>query len=614
MLTANAVDLSNFSESLMVSDNMESIVSWYQTRIEVLRVAFSTLLETIDDAEGTFLYLIKNLLLNYFTEYPLLYNLDSSPLALSEYTEANVTALLEDRINEYTDVDDNENLFSSVFNGAVGIVNTYFFGCAKPNTGESGTQYPGVSADRYNFANEGANFQNSSISNYHLSSCDWTKLQFNSLCIDPIKGLVNNILMGIRKVNPWNGSCYGMASTAILNKQNLLPMASHFNQAQLKLVPRPITNLDVLSAINYYHLSQCIELSERTLYNKNEDLGSFQNAAMSIKTHAQAGYEQLFCYLTAGFGHAIVLKPGCSIQGNGYYLTAYDNRYPYDSTNQCDKNVTIYISNNYSTVQVIYDNTVEDVYGMLCIADMNSFNRYKIFDTISLSSFDLQTFTSNAPPEGILANEFTSEEPLTSLNNDSITIAIGIQGTTTVTNSEGQTLSFDGSTGTVTGNMILGDMHPFINGSDSTISFEVQLSDTYTFSSTAENMYAQVLGTDTLSYAKTEGVDAVTIALNEGVFVEASGEYEYSIAQTYHSGADNTKTDLSAALFKGVADKDIEVSVENGGVQANGIEPNSTVTVIDGNSTYTRTKNIASNTDAIQVTGRAGNFSIHSVD
>lgn len=115
--------------------------------------------------------------------------------------------------------------------------------------------------DDYSFLNTSKYFNNDY---YHIS--DEYKKFYEKLDNKSYESIKNRTQIKAGENNKWTGSCYGLACMEILVKTGKLLPGSIYNGAEsLYQIPVPKENEEVEALINYYHLQQFTDYSEKKL-------------------------------------------------------------------------------------------------------------------------------------------------------------------------------------------------------------------------------------------------------------------------------------------------------------------------------------------------------------
>lgn len=486
-------------------------------------------------------------------------------------------------------------------------------------------QFPNVSADRYSFNNSLGNFTNIDIKDYYMSTCDLLTLEWNVLTTIPLYATVVMPLILSQRYQDFGGSCYGMAATAILDKQGLLPMKARYGKTQLKQIPRPITNLDLLSAINYYQATQQIEKFDGLLGgiidqnvmkmpDKANNPDAFKRVAKQIVDDARSGKEQLFSYYfpynggTAG--HAIVMNPGVVNVTGGYNLTAYDNRFPYDTVNKTNKNITVFISSNYLTVRVLNDveNRIEEATMIMSMSNLSGFNRYKLFGSGSSSSSSSSSSISSS------VNSRSTNTPGIEIDNDlkgKTLIEFAMRGKITVENAEGKTLVYDSADGSISGTMEHFGYYPVMNDSSSTMTFVVPDSESFTFTSSVPGIDAGVMNTEEFARAESDSASKVIVKSGETIKIIGKEEFGYRIAQS-STAAKGIDVSHGMVIIEGTATDSTSLTLSDNGVQADGVGAGAELSVVDINTLETSESTISIGRNSVQISGTPDNVNIRA--
>lgn len=434
-------------------------------------------------------------------------------------------------------------------------------------------------SETYAFANSRSSFGG----DYYISEGDFDKLagyvrdnMQNAVSADTIINNMQNMRSG-----EWKGSCYGMATTAILDKQNRIGINENFDPgaATLRDVAVPIDNNAVRSAINYYMVSQKIPFVRSYGFERNTPTVWRVGLERLVKS-AQDGNLMLFCYSfrEAGelLGHAIVISGYEQGENGSHNLLAYDNRYP-------DRDVIVNIDAGFSACVV---DGSEDCAIVEFMSDMTP------FDKIDIDGQD-------SPVSGTQTQDYTE-------------ISILAQGIVTVTNKAGQTLTFNAGTGMTSGTMEVISSHMIVNSAANgnpapiTMVFDVPNSDAFTLKSNG-GIDVSITNKDIFASASSAKADTVVIAKNEGVTVLGTGEIQYSTSL----GMNSSLADMVRVDGKAVGGASLQYS--GGDIKASGAANGATLTVF---SSTVDVENIDFSTPATIVlitgdgSGIAGNVDI----
>ena len=447
--------------------------------------------------------------------------------------------------------------------------------------------------DRYSFMNTSSNFG----STYRISDSDFEKLcDYVRIYYSNNPGYANNLIKELqdskermRRNSKWEGSCYGMAATAILHKNNQINMINYVNSSASNLwgvLPVPADNPKLESAINYYHIAQNLGFIRSFTYFKG--ISAWSNRLERLIQDAKDRKLILFSYWWNKWdedeqmwkkpGHAIVIY-GYEAGPNGSHdLLAYDNRSPY-------KNVRVNISNDYQTCMI---DGREDAIGVEFMSgtEMNIFDNIKIDGNVSSSAGN------------------------SALNGTDIRI-LGTQSVV-VKNKAGQTLVYNAQTGAVSGTMSVLNQHMVVSstsdGSPAPVIFifTVADSDQFTFQTTGKGLDVSVMNSYIYASAESEKADTVIVAKNEGVSVLGSGTIDFSLSL----GVNSSVCDIVS--LNGIANQETSLKFSGAGALAEGnFNENTTLTVFSNISNVAMI-NVSSAYSKILVTEKAGEIDVRA--
>jgi len=403
----------------------------------------------------------------------------------------------------------------------------------------------------YSFTNISANFTNGSINNRYILDSDLLKL---SNYAGKYYGNPSRAKNEIKKVEEymktdWEGSCYGMTMTAILDKTGQIAMNENFDSGASTLwdVAIPITNMNVLSAINYYQVSQAAADFTRGAYVQKTD-ANWSTSLRSLVDDAKAGKLIQFSFFVTGWGgHAIAIV-GYEQNPNGSHdLIAWNNWYT-------DFRSIVNISSDFKTCMV------EGRY--LCDA-VEYLSDFSILDRIDI----------DGPNNNMIINTSNINAPVSSTE-----IALPSDKTITISNATGQTLIYNAKTGETSGTMNVLSKHMIVqstaNGpTPARFTFEVPDSNIYTFSSDNDGVDVAVTANDMYASARSAQASTAVIAKNDGVYVMGDGALEYSISL----GLDNSFCEMVS--MKGQSTGAASLKYNGDDVIATGVSGGATLTV-----------------------------------
>lgn len=388
--------------------------------------------------------------------------------------------------------------------------------------------------DRYAFANNRDSFISDwSEGRYYVKDEDAAKLYdyIKAYCSDETRA--GNLSAALRNgmENSWSGSCFGMAVTSILQHQARIDFVKNFGggAASLREVPAPADSPDVMSAINYYMVSQYLDFIRfgSTGAIGKTDASAWSDSLRQLVAAAQKGEPFLFNYryeyTTRVYGKLVTKLKGHAIaaleyagQADGFYrIAAYDNNYP-------DADAFILVSQDYQSCELERpDGTAQTVAEIEFYTDMSAFDRIDI-DGVNN---DMNICFADIHPDAGGAQ-----------------IALPGDGTFTVDAADGKTLHC--VDGVVSGNMPVLSKHMIVSedetGADTAgmVLLTVPNSAAFTFRSEQDEMEASVLNGALFASAETTDADSVTIR-SGGIVVQGDdAAYSMTLASrenTYNS-------------------------------------------------------------------------------
>ncbi len=347
---------------------------------------------------------------------------------------------------------------------------------------------------------------------------------------------------------PWDGSCYGMAATAVLDYQNRIAFNENFgtNAAAMSYVEAPANNENVMSAINYYHVSQKIY----SIRNGGNSYGLYNadywNAGLrELVEFAQNGEPFLFCFFMRGGGqnggHAIVALDCETGEDGNYYIRAYDNKYP-------DENVHIVVSSDFKKCYVDkYVSKHAECYAIKFYKDMS------VFDVIDIDG-----------PDNDMNITFNGG----TYSSNNTEISIDASDDITIRNDAGETITYSngqlsGTMNIISENFIVCDSEDELLGPVKLI-LEVAPSESFTFESASENMDVSVKSNGMYAAASSENADSIVVDDGEGVYV-LGDNIKYSAALSSKSSAYDT------VILEGDAKRNFSLTYLDNDILANGV-------------------------------------------
>lgn len=377
---------------------------------------------------------------------------------------------------------------------------------------------------------------------------------------------------------PWSGSCYGMATTAILSRTGQIDIQNFdFDAKNLHDADQPYLNENVQSAINYYHVSQNISFSkpDKTYYRSESD---WSDGLRELVKTAQSGYMMTFGYSILGSGgHRIVVTGYTKNADGSHRLLAYDNRYPSVDT-------PIDISADYQSCVV--DNCE--------IATRVSFATD--FSTLDLIDID-------GPNNDMVCNYDISKDAVVAQaegESETTELYVTINGDVTITNSQGKTLLI--RDGEESGTMEILDSYFICNdGEDGTpvpitMVYTVKNSSRFTLSSDADALDAAVLNSDIYASVNAENADNAVVDIKSGVTVNG----ENVDGQVYLS-LNNDVCDMISV--EGSAEKQMTLTYKDDGVLVGGMDAGENTLTVFSNTVDIEEIPFGTEKDTVFVTG-----------
>lgn len=373
-----------------------------------------------------------------------------------------------------------------------------------------------VASEIYSFTNHQTNFGEK----YAVLPSDFNKLSDYVVALYGDFGswqVIDNLQAN--RITKWQGSCYGMAATTMLDKTNQIGMNENFapGAASMSAIGLPKNNPAVESAINYYAISQNIPYLRTAKHDKGTN--DFADNMQKVVSDAKAGKNIFFCYFFPKdgkeYGHAIVIL-GYKGSVNGVHsLLAYDNRDPLNDT-------LITVSADYASCTVHAASGVENVSGFEATSDMSKFD-----------AIDIDGPANNfVLAKGSNANGANTTEIRFQATGDDLTI----------TNASGQKLIYSASTGRVSGTMQVLNSSFIVNttstGASAPVTFVYNVADSnqFRFDAMQPGLDVAVIGGGLYASAAASGAEQATIGANKGVSVEGDGLYDCVLGLGVNNG------------------------------------------------------------------------------
>lgn len=400
-------------------------------------------------------------------------------------------------------------------------------------------------SDFYSFANTAASF---GCDTYTVSDGDFEKLAgYVMTQYGESSEITKNTISMLRseKDKPWLGSCYGMAAAIMLDKLGRIGFNENFDTDAPAMydVDSPIDNPDVLSAINYYQLSQFLGFIKPNIsFSRSRNwTGGLRNLVQLSKQ--DSGFMFIYNYENDGstLAHAIIIRGYAAEDDSFYYLNAYDSRSP-------AQDITVQVAKDYSDCAVLGENSTEEPVQIELMTEFSG------FDAVDIDGPD---------------NDMILKPEVSAIISDSTVLSVLAFGDVTITNADGETITV--SDGDVSGTMDIISDKIIVNNSENgapasaTLSFEVADSEYFTFESTAEKMSVSVLNGSIYASVETKNADSIVIAQDEGVSIDGENA-EYKVCLTL----DDDYCDM--IKLEGTADNGVDISFKDNGVEVSGVQ------------------------------------------
>lgn len=366
------------------------------------------------------------------------------------------------------------------------------------------------SSEIYSFSNGYSNFH---ADRYHITDSDFNKLTSYVEKLygkDGASGIVSNLKTARNR--KWGGSCYGMATTTILDKTGQIAFNENFDPSANTMhdVSSPKTReTTVESAINYYQIAQNIS-SLRVPYVEKSD-ANWTAYLRNLVSAAQTKDMVLFLYwfIEGGeeYGHAIVIKGYRQNSDGSHVLIAYDNRFP-------SRDTKVNVDKNFKTCVVDGDGKETAI----AVEFLTDFMR---FDYVDIDGPN---------------NDFSNMDVTVADDNNTLntTLQIKIEGEMTIENAESETLTISPE-GEIGGTLPVFSKSMMVTsdeeGNPSTPYLLLETADSryFNFFTKSQNYDISVCSAVSFSSVNAKGAASVTVTESEGTFVLGEGDIQYDI-------------------------------------------------------------------------------------
>ena len=362
----------------------------------------------------------------------------------------------------------------------------------------------------------------------------------------------------------WGGSCYGMATTSVLDYRNKIAFNENFdtNAPTMHDVKSPSQSPEIMSAINYYMLSQCIGFIEDNSKYYDYFDSSWSDGLRELVATARKGEPFLFSYygmeIMYGFiftyGHAIVALDMTENDDGSYSIRAYDNRYPDDD---------VYIVIDLGGVHLETPDGTESIIGIEFDDDM--------------SAFDLIDIDGPNNDMNIVSASYTH-------TNANARIQIVADGDVTIKNNAGETIKI--SEGKISGSMNIISKHIIVrdtaDGQPAPVTFvlEVPNSNSFTVMSTSASIDAAI--TTANMYAAASAGNA-----NSVVFNDSKGVYVYGDEIEYKTAISSKDSGYNTLIVEGSSGADVSLTYSGSDIVIGGeTSSDKSITVFTNNADY----------------------------
>jgi len=363
--------------------------------------------------------------------------------------------------------------------------------------------------DAYSFVNMESNFPKSrDVGHYYLTKQDEEALKQKVRTLYGESSAYFEKLEKKRK-DKWNGSCYGMAVTTILDKIGKVDINGNYSSSSTMYgMGSPINNPALESAINYYQIVQFI-LPGGSINRVNLNAEGIDGLITALDKSGVLLFD--FNYKENGevFGHVIVVYDYVKNSNGSYTIKAYDN-------NKINTNITLTIPAAKNAITVNFgDGTAVNVTFAYYVDD---FVRYDYYDIDGY--YNDSTFT---PTSSLTA----FEDPFASYTR----LYVSAGEDFTITNAKGETIICED--GEFSGTMEIAERSFIIGSNDTPVEWVlfVEPSDRFTCETNNESCDFQLLSKKSYSGLESKGVRKVTIANDDEISFEGENvQYEATLS------------------------------------------------------------------------------------
>ncbi|MCI8589191.1 MAG: S-layer homology domain-containing protein [Clostridiales bacterium] len=396
--------------------------------------------------------------------------------------------------------------------------------------------------DAYSFINSSDNFVNSvRIGQYYITTPDFDALKQKVITLYGKESKQFERMEELQALT-WNGSCYGMAVTTILDKIGKIDLNGNYSSASTMYgMSSPKNNPALESAINYYHLIQSVTPGSLDTYIIQDHVGIGK-----LLTSLDKNGVVLFSYTDKNdpneVGHAIVLYDYIKNDNGSYTIKAYDN-------NKANENITLTIpaAKNAITVNLGYAPAVT-------VKDSWIIDNYSYYDLFDIDGYyNDNTFTS-------VSSLAAFEDPFASYTR----LYVSAGSDFTITNAEGETLIREN--GDFSGSMNLVKKSIVVNGLDTPVEWVLYVEPSASFTCETENETCDfhLLSTEAYMGLYSQGAREVTLANDEEIsFAGEQVQYKATLSLKTEGIIQMSGEGESAGFF-GWQDDELAAKSQNG--------------------------------------------------
>ncbi len=303
----------------------------------------------------------------------------------------------------------------------------------------------------------------------------------------------------------WGGSCFGISMVTYLDKIGKIDFNKNTCGAMdMYNVDIPKKNVNIESAINYYQVSQAFPGALPFIYTSNQ--GNLRSGLIALN-QAVANDPVILCYGWKNngvpVGHAIIIekctKTTTASGETKYNLTVIDPNFPGKTYNE------ITVKSNGAVQYYAYGTVTLTNFCFLTRANLEYWNDFD-FDGI-YNNF--KTYSSSR-----------AAVKTTDTNEDNTTTLMLPYTKFTISNAEGQTVSFDGEK--LLGGMEIMEERQTYSRAPCTLILTVPNSSCFTYTTNYEKPSFSVVTSQYSSSASGSGITSITIDDNGSVLAEGS--------------------------------------------------------------------------------------------